>query len=100
MQVLGLNLDWSGFLAHAESLVWLGAALAVAVAAALVLCAAAMVFYALREAGGLLPGSDFMGFGQPLRRDEPRSPARVTVPARRSVAFARITALAGIHLSR
>lgn len=99
MQVLGLNMDWSGLLARAEILVWLGAALAVAVAAALMLCAAAMVFHAFREAGGLLPGSDFMGFGQPVRRDEPRSPARVTVPARRGIAFARIAALAGIHLS-
>lgn len=100
MQVLGLNMEWSGFLARAESLVWMGAALAVAVAAALILCAAAMVLYAFREAGGLLPGSDFMGFGRSVRRNEAGSPAPVTVPARRGVAFERFAALAGIHLSR
>lgn len=99
MQVLGLNMDWSGSVASAENLAWLIAVLAVGVSAGLVLCSAAVVFSAFREGGRLPPGSDFMGFGQPVRRVEARVAARAGVPAWRGIALARVAALVGIHFS-
>ena len=99
MQVLGLNLDWAGFLARTEDMVWLGAVIAVAVAMVLMVCAGAMVLYALREAGAMLPESDFMGFGRPLRRAEGSVPGSVSVHARRGPVLARIAAAAGVPFS-